>query len=139
LHLVDLFVIHPDGTGLKRISEHGGFCGTPKWTPERKSVIAYCMSGQDTLSNRFGRGDGEDKLIKIDIASGATLPVSQGAGIKLAPSVLPSGQIAYLRRDRDAHGIFYRSFRKRHSLPILVARRQTATAGWAHAWARHAG
>ena len=37
LHLVDIYLIHPDGTGLKRISQHGGFCGSPKWTPDSKS------------------------------------------------------------------------------------------------------
>lgn len=107
LHLVDIFVIHPDGTGLKRISEHGGFCGTPKWTADSKNVIAYCMTGQDTLSNRFGSGDGDDKLVKIDVASGAATPMSAGPGVKLAPSVLPAGAIAYLRRDKTAHGVFY--------------------------------
>src|ERR1700682_1148296 len=34
LHLVDIYVIHPDGTGLKRITEHGDFCGSPKWFPD---------------------------------------------------------------------------------------------------------
>jgi TolB protein len=107
LHLVDIFVVHPDGTGLKRISQHGGFCGTPKWTGDSRSVIAYCMTGQETLSHRFGSGDGEDNLVQIDIATGAATPVTAGAGVKLAPSVLPSGIIAYLRRDKNAHGVFY--------------------------------
>jgi Tol biopolymer transport system component len=107
LHLVDIFVIHPDGTGLKRISEHGGFCGTPKWTSDSRSVIAYCMTGQETLSNRFGAGDVDDKLVKIDVATGAVTPAPAGPGVKLAPSVLPSGVIGYLRRDKTAHGVFY--------------------------------
>jgi Tol biopolymer transport system component len=42
LHLVDIYLIHPDGTGLKRISQHGGFCGSPKWTRDSKSVVTYC-------------------------------------------------------------------------------------------------
>src|SRR5579859_1363185 len=75
LHLVDIFVIHPDGSALKRVSEHGGFCGTPKWTRESKSVIAYCMSAQETLSNRFGNGEGEDKLVKIDVTTGVATPL----------------------------------------------------------------
>ena len=45
LHLVDIYLIRPDGSGLKRISQHGDFCGSPKWTPDSKSVVAYCMSG----------------------------------------------------------------------------------------------
>jgi Tol biopolymer transport system component len=107
LHLVDIFVVHPDGTGLKRISDHGGFCGTPKWTPDSRNVIAYCMSAQETLTHRFGSGEGDDKLVKIDISSGSTAPVMAGPGVKLAPSLLPSGVIAYLRRDKAAHGVFY--------------------------------
>jgi Tol biopolymer transport system component len=107
LHLVDIYVVHPDGVGLQRVSEHGGFCGTPKWTSDSRSVIAYCMSAQETLSNRFGAGDGDDKLVKIDVASGATTPVTAGPGVKLAPSVLPSGAIGYLRRDKVARGVFY--------------------------------
>lgn len=107
LHLVDIFVVHPDGTGLKRISQHGGFCGTPKWMPDSQSVIAYCMSAQDTLSHRFGDGEGDDRLVRIDVATGAITPVTAGPGVKLAPSVLASGGLAYLRRDKNAQGVFY--------------------------------
>lgn len=47
------------------------------------------------------------KLAKIDIATGAATPAPAGPGVKLAPSVLPSGAVAYLRRDKAAHGVFY--------------------------------
>jgi Tol biopolymer transport system component len=109
LHLVDIYLIHPDGTGLKRISQHGGFCGSPKWTPDSRSVITYCMSAQDTWTYRFGSEDGDNQLLKIDIASGEARPGSAGPGVKLLPTVLPSGEIAYLRRDKTAAGVFYAS------------------------------
>ena len=111
LHLVDIYLIHPDGTGLKRISKHGGFCGSPKWTPDSKAIVTYCMSAQDTWTYRFGSKDGDNQLLKIDIASGATTPVSAGPGVKLVPTVLSSGEIAYLRRDKTAAGVFYGSGR----------------------------
>ena len=41
LHLVDLYIVHPDGTGLKRITTHGGFCGSPKWSADSRRVLAY--------------------------------------------------------------------------------------------------
>ncbi len=107
LQLADIYVIHPDGTGLKRISGHGGFCGSPKWTPDSRSIIAYCMSAQDTWNHRSGNGEGDNELVKIDIATGATGQVASGPGIKLMPSILPSGKIAWLRRDKAAHGVFY--------------------------------
>ena len=67
LHLVDIYLVHPDGTGLKRISQHGGFCGSPKWSPDSKAVITYCMSAQDTLTYRFGSEDGDNQLLKINV------------------------------------------------------------------------
>jgi Tol biopolymer transport system component len=107
LQVADVYVVHPDGTGLRGVSEHGGFCGSPKWTPDSKSVVAYCMSAQDTWTYRFGAENGDDQLLKIDIASGATAAVPAGPGVKLLPAVLPSGEIAYLRRDKAVKGVFY--------------------------------
>ena len=45
-------LIRPDGTGLKRITEHGNFCGSPKWQRDSRRVIAYCMTAEQTLANR---------------------------------------------------------------------------------------
>lgn len=102
LHLVDIYLVHPDGSGLKRISRHGDFCGTPQWTADSKSVVTYCMSAQDTWTYRtklltpYAAG-GENQLYRIDIHNDAIVPVTSGPGVKVAPSVLASGRIAYLR------------------------------------------
>jgi len=107
LHVVDIYLIHPDGTGLKRISQHGGFCGSPKWTRDSKSVLTYCMSAQETWSYRFGSRDGEDKLLKINIENGQATPVPAGPGVKLQPAELSSGEVAYLRNNATVSGVFY--------------------------------
>src|SRR5665213_1208298 len=106
LHMVDVYLIHPDGSGLKRISQHGGFCGSPKWTPDSKSIVAYCMSAEETWTFRAGREDGETTLTRIDIASGQATAVEAGPGVKMVPAVLPSGEIAYLRHDKTVTGVF---------------------------------
>ena len=107
LQLADVYLVHPDGSGLQRTSEHGGFCGSPKWTQDSKTVVTYCMSAQDTYTYRSSSTDGDDRVLKIDIATGATTVVPAGPGVKLMPTVLPSGQIAYLRRDKTIKGAFY--------------------------------
>jgi Tol biopolymer transport system component len=107
LQLADVYLVHPDGSGLRRISERGRFCGSPKWTGDSKTVVAYCMPAQDTYTYRSASKDGDDQLLKIDIATGATMPVPAGPGVKLMPTFLPSGQIAYLRRDKTVKGVFY--------------------------------
>ena len=107
LQLSDVYLIRRDGSGLRRISQHGGFCGSPKWTQDSKNVVAYCMSAQETWDYRFAAQDGDDKLVRIDIATGETTPISSGPGVKLTPAILPSGTVAYLRRDKTIKGIFY--------------------------------
>jgi len=109
LHLVDVYLLRPDGTGLKRISAHGNFFGGPKWTQDSKSVIAYCMSAEETWTYRWGDQDGETQLVQINMQTGATKPLAAGPGVKLSPSMLASGEIAYLRRDKSANGVFYGS------------------------------
>src|SRR5262249_23026884 len=107
--LVDIYVVQPDGGGLKRVSRHGDFCGSPKWSADSKSVIAYCMPAEDTWTHRAAPEDGETSLVRINIADGKTESMKAGPGVKIFPSVLASGEVAYVRRDKQAQGVFYAS------------------------------
>jgi Tol biopolymer transport system component len=107
LHLVDIYIVRPDGTELKRVSKHGGFCGNPKWTADSSSVIGYCMPDEDTWTFRVAPREGETELVRFDIANGNSSPVASGAGVKMFPAVLASGETAWVRRDSPAQGVFY--------------------------------
>ena len=52
LQLSDIYVIRPDGSGLKKITKSGDSCGSPKWRGDSSHVIAYCMTAEQTLANR---------------------------------------------------------------------------------------
>ncbi len=110
LHIAGIYIVHPDGTGLKRLTaKDGNFCGSPKWSADSKSLIAYCMIGQNTWDNRVGQDKTDDTLEKIDVATGAVSPVQAPAGTKEAPFLLASGDIGYLRRDQELPGVSYAS------------------------------
>ena len=112
LHLVDIYIIRPDGSGLKRLT-HGDFCGSPKWWADSASVLAYCMPAEDTWTfraalRRVGLAEGgETAITRIDIATSKAEQVDAGPGVKLFPAVLPSGEIAFLRADSQVQGVFY--------------------------------
>ena len=108
LHLVDIYVIHPDGTGLKRLTEHGNFCGSPKWYADSTRVLAYCMTAEQTLDNRRVVPEHPEptRLVSIDVATGAATDVEAGPGVKFDPSLLPGGVVGFLRKDGD-QGIYY--------------------------------
>ena len=74
LQLSDIYVIHPDGSGLKKITMSGDFCGRPKWLGDSGHVIPYCMTAEQTLANRRPSPyPGNDtRLMSIDAATGAS-------------------------------------------------------------------
>jgi TolB protein len=110
LHLLDIYIVHPDGTGLRRVTEHGNFCGTPEWLADNKTLLADCMSAQDTWEFRMRpSADETSQIFKVDIATGATTPVSTGPGVKLAPAILSTGEIAYVRTAATGSAIVYSS------------------------------
>jgi Tol biopolymer transport system component len=66
------------------------------------------MTAEETLTNRQGRPDaGDDRLVSIDVASGVATAVPAEPGIKIGPAFLPSGDIAYIRKNIDSAGIYY--------------------------------
>jgi len=108
LQLVDLYVIHPDGTGIRRVSQHGNFCGSPKWLADGKHLVADCMSAQETWDYRVRfYPDQQSQIFQVDIASGAATALTTGPDVKLAPSLLPSGEIAYVLAAKSGKTVVY--------------------------------
>lgn len=118
LQVADVYVVHPDGTALKRIGPHGNFCGSPKFSADSRRVIAYCMDAELTLearrpSPRAGEGVAQNvdsRLVSIDVASGDVADVHAEPGLKFNPSFLPANDVGYIRKDVPA-GIHYTSGR----------------------------
>jgi TolB protein len=125
LQLADLYMIRPDGSGLKRVSEHGAFCGSPKWISDSRHVVAYCMTAEQTLANRRPAPEpGNDtRLVSIDVASGMSVDVPTGPGVKMDPSPLPGNELGYVRKDTvdPGSGIYYASGRRGPRGDVRVA------------------
>ncbi len=126
--MADIYIIHPDGSGLKKVTKSGDFCGSPKWMGDSSHVIAYCMTAEQTLANRRPSPEpGNDtRLVSIDTASGRSADVAAGPGVKINPSPLPGNEIGYIRKDTGGAGhlLLERAARTARRDPgrILVAR-----------------
>ncbi|SRR5579875_50271 len=116
LQLADIYVIRPDGSGLKKVTHTGNFCGSPKWMSDNRHVAAYCMTAQQTLANRWypSEGGSDTRLVSIDVTSGAVSDLAAGPGVKFNPSPLAGGETGYIRKDAGGPGagIYYASGRR---------------------------
>jgi TolB protein len=111
LQFADIYIVHPDGSGLKQVGDRGNFCGSPKWTADSRHLVAYCMDVQKTLETRrpSPQPGNDTRIVSIDVASGTTTDVPAGSGVKFNPSVLSATEIGYIRKDSDDAGIHYTS------------------------------
>ena len=110
-HLQELavYVVHPDGTGLKRLSPAGVTTGSPKWSADGKQLIAYqadvevsWLARVDQLSKRA-----TSQIVSIDVATGQSKELTSGPGVKLYPQFLPDGRFGYSTKSAQTDGIAY--------------------------------
>ncbi len=114
LQLADIYIVHPDGSGLKRVNASGGFCGSPKWSSDSSRLVAYCMDGEATLADRTAASGivMDTRLVSVDVSTGHATEIAAGPGIKVNPSPLPGNDVGYIRKDGAEAGIFYTSGRR---------------------------
>jgi TolB protein len=109
--LAEIYLIRPDGSGLKKVTNTGGFCGSPKWMNDSRHVLAYCSTAQQTMQLRLRAPDAgsESRLVSVDTTTGTLTEVRAGAGVKMNPSPLPGNDVGYIRKDSADDGIYYAS------------------------------
>ena len=122
LQLADLHIVHPDGSGLKKIPVNQDFCGSPKWMRDSRHLVAYCMTAQQTLANRIANpvAGSDTRLLSVDTTTGASSEFP-AAGVKINPSPLGQSEIGYIRKDSLDPGVDYLSGRRGPRGPIRTA------------------
>src|SRR4051812_5304989 len=109
LHLTDIYLIHPDGSGVKRLTDHTATCGSPKWSADSRRVIAYCNTPQETMDSRQQESEtaaGATRVVPSDVATGRATEVSAGRGEKRAPASGAGKNTAFTQKKNPA-GIQY--------------------------------
>ncbi len=99
-----LYVIQPDGKGLRRLTPAGRFAGSPKWSPDGKQVVYYELAVEDTLAAR-GFGNPASQIVSVDVATGARKEHTSGPGLKISPQFVSADRIGYLAKTGpEQHG-----------------------------------
>jgi Tol biopolymer transport system component len=108
LQRTEIYLVHPDGSGLRQLTKRGEFCGSPKWSTDSRHVVAYCTTAQETMDFRQTVPEGgSTSLVAIDVASSVASELASGPGVKMAPAFV-GNDIGYIRKDKPS-GIAYAS------------------------------
>jgi Tol biopolymer transport system component len=109
LNLLDIWLIKPDGTGLRQLTNTDGACGSPKWSRDGQRLIAYCMGPEETFANRAGQVEADkDWLTSIDVETGRATRLVSSPGTHMSPAFVGTATIGYVRKDGgDLRGIYY--------------------------------
>ena len=84
----ELYVMHADGTEVRRLTHHESWDGAPAWTQDGQAVVFYSQR------------DGETRIYRTAIDGGGAEPVSARDEAALSPTVGPDGRLAFsARRD----------------------------------------
>jgi Tol biopolymer transport system component len=98
-----IYLIHPDGTGLRRLTKAGGFAGSPTWSPDAKRVLYY--ETDETGAYLAKSGNSRTELVSVDIATGDRSQHTASNEVKLSPQWLPGGKISYAVRGPNNAGL----------------------------------
>ena len=92
---LSIYVIHPDGTGLKRLTQTNVSAGTPQWSADSARVLFYETPLTPAAAN--GQAPGTvSQIVSVDIATGARVEHTTGPGMKVKPQFLGPNRVGYL-------------------------------------------
>ena len=103
-----LYIVRADGSSLRRLTEPGGYAGSPRWSPDGRRIVFCRSTPQDVYPGRFGRNrPAVSQIVSMDVESGTVHEYTSGPGLKVAPQWLRGGEVGFLEKFGDAKGLVF--------------------------------
>jgi TolB protein len=94
-----VYVVRPDGTGLRVISDSSEIAGTPHWSPDGSRIAFWAGDPAQVCRGGLIFGVGTTQIISADFVTGARDTLTSGAGTKVFARWMSASQVAYQTRD----------------------------------------
>jgi TolB protein len=102
VHSIEIYLIRPDGSDLRRVTTAQTFAGSPTWSPDGKKLVIYeaeLAEVENIVSPRRLRGT--TQVATIDVATGERGVLTSGTGEKWSPRWLAGDRIAFVSGGPD--------------------------------------
>ncbi len=99
LQSTGIYIVHPDGTGLRRVTRTGGVAGSPTWSTDSKNVLYY--ETDEVGAYLAKRAASRIEAVSVDVVTGERKQYTASNETKLSPQWLPGGRISYVVRSSD--------------------------------------
>jgi Tol biopolymer transport system component len=96
LQSTGIYIVRPDGSGLRRVTRPGGVAGSPSWSADGKRILFYETDETGAYLAKSARSRTE--LVSVDIATGERKQYTASNETKLSPQWLSGGKIGYVLR-----------------------------------------
>jgi TolB protein len=102
LHSTEIYLVRPDGSGLRRLTKDQKFVGSPVWSRDGKTLAVY-EAELPEVNNIVAvrRQRGTTQIATIDVATGERTAVTSGKGEKWSPRWVGEGRIGYVSGGPD--------------------------------------
>lgn len=104
-----VYVVHPDGTGLRTITQPGICSGAPSWSPTGNRIVFYEIPIEDTWAARRPplAKKATSQIVSVSIETGKRVEHTSGPGLKLEPQYISEDNIGYLTKAIPNAGLTY--------------------------------
>ena len=83
---LSVYIIHPDGTGFRRVTQANMSTGSPRWSRDGRRLLFYELPRQDSWTSRMG-GQPTSQIVSVDVTTGARIEHTSGPGLEAAASI----------------------------------------------------
>ena len=117
--LTAVYIVHPDGTGLHRLTPLDQFAGSPKWSSDGNRIVYYQASDIFAVP----------QIASVDVATGAQQIYTNGDEWKLSPQYIADPRsvtlcgLGWTPHQQGSTRLHFRKARlaRRHAKSVMVA------------------
>jgi Tol biopolymer transport system component len=86
-----VYIVHPDGSGLKRLTALDGSATSPRWSPDGRRVIFAQVTDVEAMRHQ----DISTQIVSVDIYTGARETYSDGTKYAWSPAYVTQTEVGY--------------------------------------------